>query len=53
MEPDEESVFKALCGIIEQRSELPVLSEASREYIRRHHDYVEVARRYLGFWGEV
>lgn len=53
VEPDEESVFKALCGIIEQRSELPALSEASREYIRRHHDYVEVARRYLGFWGEV
>lgn len=50
VEPDEESVFRALCGIIARRAEIPALSADSREYVRRHHDYVKVARQYLDFW---
>ena len=45
--PNEESVYQALCQLVEQRVSLvPRLREESLRYIHRHHDYVTVARRY-------
>lgn len=48
--PDEEHIYQSLCRLVEQRHLLPRLSHQSVEYIRRHHDYVRVAQRYLDFW---
>ncbi len=50
VEPNEDSVFAALCRIVEERDRLPELSRQSRLYIERHHDHVKVAQRYLDFW---
>lgn len=48
--PSEESVFEALCDLVEHRADLPRLQRESAEYVQRHHDYIAVARRYLDFW---
>ena len=47
VQPDEESVYQALCRLVEQRETLvPRLQAESKRYILRHHDYLVVARRY-------
>lgn len=47
VQPDEESVYQALCRLVEQRDTLvPRLQAESKRYILRHHDYFVVARRY-------
>lgn len=47
VQPDEESVFQALCRLVEQRETLvPRLQAESKRYILRHHDYMAVASRY-------
>lgn len=50
VQPDEESVYKALEDLVLHREMLPKLSEQSVEYIRRHHDSIKVAEQYLEFW---
>lgn len=47
VEPNEESVYNALCSLVEHRADcVPRLQRQSVEYIARHHDYLQVARRY-------
>ncbi|MBP3227631.1 MAG: glycosyltransferase family 4 protein [Bacteroidaceae bacterium] len=48
--PTEESVFEALCNLVERREEIPRLQRESREYVVRHHDADRVARAYVDFW---
>lgn len=48
--PTEESVYKALCLLVENHTEIPRLQKESRLYIERYHDYRKVARCYLDFW---
>lgn len=52
VEPNEESVYRALCNLVEHKEDLPRLSRESRLYIERHHEYRRVAQRYLDFWSE-
>lgn len=48
--PSEEHIYHSLCRVVEERHLLPRLSRESVEYIRRHHEHVRVAQRYLDFW---
>lgn len=48
--PDKEDVIQKLSEIMEHPDRLPVLSEMSRKYVQKHHDYVRVAESYLNFW---
>ncbi len=50
VQPNEESVFEALCHLVEHRENIPTLKRESLEYIRRHHDYIKVAQQYLDYW---
>lgn len=50
--PTEESVYEALCRIVELRSELPRLKNESLEFVRRYHDFKKVAQQYLDFWNK-
>jgi glycosyltransferase involved in cell wall biosynthesis len=52
VEPNEESVYEALRHLAEHREEIAGLSRQSVAYIRKHHDHVSVAQRYLDFWTE-
>lgn len=50
VEPNEDSVYQALCQLVEQRDELPRLKHESQLYIAKHHDYRKVAQQYVDFW---
>ena len=50
VEPTYESVFSALESLVLHPEQLPALQQESRTYIHRHHDHLEVARRYLDAW---
>ena len=51
VQPNEEDVYRQLCLLMERRDEVLQLKADSREYIRRYHDHLKVARQYLDFWG--
>ena len=44
--PTYESVYEELEKIILNRSQIPTLKSQSIEYVKRHHDYLKVAREY-------
>ncbi len=50
VEPTEESVYLALKNMVNNCQDVPRLSAESRMYIRKHHDTLKVARRYVDFW---
>lgn len=52
VQPDEESVYQALRDLVLHRERIPALKRDSLAYIRKHHDYVKVARQYLEFWSK-
>ena len=50
VEPNYESVYQALENLVLHPERIPELKTQSVEYVRRHHDYLKVARQYLEFW---
>ena len=50
VEPTYESVCEALEQLVLHPERIPELKRQSVEYVRRHHDYLKVARQYLAFW---
>ena len=45
-----ESVYQKLEELVLQPERIPELKAQSVEYVRKHHDYIKVARQYLDFW---
>ena len=50
VEPIYESVVNGLESLVLNLEQLPTLQQESRTYIHRHHNHLEVARRYLDAW---
>lgn len=50
VKPSEESVFKELEQLVLHPERIPVLKQQSLDYIRKHHDHVAVAQKYVSFW---
>ena len=50
IEPTYESVYHELEQLVLHPERIPELKRQSVEYVRRHHDYLKVARQYLDFW---
>lgn len=48
--PTEESVYEALCRIVEHREELPRLMKESIEFVKRYNDFKTIAKIYQEFW---
>lgn len=48
--PDQDSVFKCLEQLVTHPETIPLLKKQSVEYIRKHHDYIKVARQYEEFY---
>jgi hypothetical protein len=46
VEPTYESVYAQLEQLVLHQERIPELKRQSVEYIRRHHDYLKVARQY-------
>ncbi len=51
--PSYESVYHELEQLVLHPERIPELQRQSVEYIRRHHEYVKVARQYADFYGEL
>lgn len=50
VEPNYESVYKALEEMVKHPEQTAQLKRDSREYISRYHHYVRVAQRYIDFY---
>ena len=48
--PTYESVYQGLEELVLHPERIPELKAQSVEYVRKHHDYIKVARQYLNFW---
>ena len=53
VEPTEESVYHELEQLILHPERIAELKRQSVEYIKRHHDYIKVARQYEQFYSEL
>lgn len=50
--PDEKDVFQKLENLILNRSKIPDLSNNSRSFIEKHHDYIRIAQQYIDTWSK-
>lgn len=48
--PSKEDIFNKLEMIIENKKSIPEISINSRRFVEQHHNYVEVAQKYVDFW---
>ena len=53
LQPCETSVYEELENIVLHRERIPRLKKDSREYILRHHEYIQVARKYEELYNKV
>ncbi len=53
VQPNEQSVYDELEQLILHPERIPELKRQSVEYIKRHHDYIKVAREYEKFYSEL
>jgi hypothetical protein len=51
--PNKYDVYVKLEQLILHQERIPLLKRQSVEYIRRHHDYIKVAKQYLEFYEHV
>lgn len=52
VQPNEEDVYRQLETLAENPELIPLLSQQSVAYIKKHHDHVKVASQYLDFWSK-
>ena len=50
VQPDEEDIYLQLEGLVRHPERIAQLKRDSIEYVRRHHDSLKVAERYLEAW---
>ena len=50
VEPAYDSVYRELEQLVLNPERIPELKRQSVEYVRKHHDYLKVARQYIDFW---
>ncbi len=48
--PDPDQLYRQLVDIIEHKERIPELSRQSIAYVKKHHDYIRVAQRYVDTW---
>ena len=52
VQPDEDDVYRQLEWLVQHPERIAQLKRDSIEYIRRHHDSLKVAQRYLEAWSK-
>ena len=45
--PDEDSIYHTLEQLVLNPESIPLLQKQSIEYVKKHHDYIDVARKYM------
>jgi hypothetical protein len=46
VQPDRDDVFRHLEELLLHPEQLPLLKQQSIEYVKRHHEYIKVAKEY-------
>jgi hypothetical protein len=49
--PHEDDVFRKLEWLEQKKKDIPEISQKSRLFVEKNHDYIAIARQYLDFWG--
>ena len=52
VQPDEDDVYRQLEWLVLHPERIAQLKRDSIEYVRRHHDSLKVAQRYLEAWSK-
>ena len=52
IEPTYDSVYHNLEQLVLNPERIPELKRQSIEYVKKHHDYLKVAKQYLDFWSK-
>ena len=52
VQPDEEDIYRQLEWLVLHPERIAQLKRDSVEYVRRHHDSLKVAERYLKVWNK-
>ncbi len=50
VEPTYDSVYHELEQLVLHPERIPELKSQSIEYVKKHHDYIKVAKQYVDFW---
>ena len=45
--PDEDSIYHTLEHLVLNPESIPLLQKQSIEYVKKHHDYIDVAKKYM------
>ena len=53
VQPNEDSVYHVLKQLVLHPERIDTLKRESITYIERHHDYVNIARRYIGIYEQI
>ena len=53
VEPTYDSVYHELEQLVLHPERIALLKQQSIEYVRRHHDYIKVARQYEQFYSDI
>ena len=48
--PTREDVYDKLEKLVQNKKNIPEISWNSREFIEKHHNYINVAQKYIDFW---
>lgn len=48
--PTREDVYDKLEKLVQNKKNIPEISWNSREFIEKHHNYINVAQQYIDFW---
>ena len=48
--PSEEDIFRKLENLVLNSSDIPLISENSRAFVQKHHEYIKVANEYINIW---
>lgn len=48
--PSREDIYEKLEKLIQNKKNIPEFSSASREFVKKHHNYINVAQQYVDFW---
>ena len=53
VQPNYKSVYRALENLVLHPQSIPELKRQSMEYVKKHHDYIQVAHRYEQFYTNI
>ena len=48
--PDKEDIFNKFSSLVENIDSIEDIGKNSRKFVEKHHNYIDVAMKYIDFW---